>query len=670
MAEETFLEFIRQQAHDLREQDQPPASLTDWQQQRTQLRERLIESWGGFPNEPCDLEPQLVGTLERDGYRIEKLLLQTRPGVWMTANAYVPTTAGRHPAVLCVHGHFRQAKQQPEIQSRCIGLVKLGFFVLVVDAFGAGERGIGKALGEYHGEMVAATLWPSGLALAGLQVYENMRAVDYLQSRPEVDPDRLGVTGASGGGNQTMYVGAMDDRLKAVVPVCSVGRYQAYLGPACCMCEVTPGALSYTEEGAVLGLVAPRVLMIINATKDGIQFSVDEAAKSLAFAQEIFSLYDRRAAAKQTVIDSGHGYNQQMREAMYGWMSLHLKGEGDGGSIPEPDHTTEEPEDLRCFPGESRPDDYVTLPRFAAQEGRRLLQKIGVPNHADQWSAQEAMLCKGLAELLGPFPQRQPLNAVWVSDELGVEEGSFEAEPGMRLTTRYDFGPQDTRRLMILEFPTASKDGDSVETKGNELFAAARKQGWSVVRPQLRATGDMAWPRDNIGRAPDHTTAEWSLWLGRPLLAQWVWDVTRLLDALDEREPRAAPAMPTAVVGIGPAGLIALCAASLTTRIQAVATVSTLASFLTDAPYTGQRMGTFAPGILRDVGDVAHIAATLSPRRLVISDAVNGQSQSLEETASTEQFRATRAAYQLENAADQFHLYGRLAATDLLDRLA
>ncbi len=254
---EMFLAFIKKRAKTTRANDKPPASLEAWNTERQTLRGRLIQSWGGFPKEACDLKPQVIGELKREGYRIEKLLLQTRPDVWMTANLYIPDGEGRRPAVLCVHGHFGLAKSEPIVQSRCIGLAKLGFVVLMVDAFGAGERGIGKPLGEYHGEMVAATLWPTGLAFAGLQVYENMRALDYLLTRPEVDPDRLGVTGCSGGGNQTMYVGAMDERLKCVVPVCSVGTYQAYLGAACCMCEVTPAAISYTEEAGVLALVAP-----------------------------------------------------------------------------------------------------------------------------------------------------------------------------------------------------------------------------------------------------------------------------------------------------------------------------------------------------------------------------------------------------------------------------
>src|SRR5439155_20171020 len=169
-----------------------------------------------------------------------------------------------------------------------LGLVTLGFFGLLVAAFGSGERYTTPALGTYHGALYGSMLWPAGLTLLGCQVYDNRRAVDYLLTRPEVDGERLGVTGASGGGNQTMYAGALDERFRAVVPVCSVGTYQVYLQVACCVCEVLPGALRFAEEGDVLALVAPRALLVINATKDGIQFSVAEAEKSLDRAGRVF----------------------------------------------------------------------------------------------------------------------------------------------------------------------------------------------------------------------------------------------------------------------------------------------------------------------------------------------------------------------------------------------
>src|SRR5205823_13597972 len=161
-------------------------------------------------------------------------------------------------------------------------------------------------LAGYHGELLGSTLYPAGYTLLGLQVYDNRRAVDYLLTRPEVDGKRLGITGASGGGNQSMYAGTLDERLAAVVPVCSVGTFQAYLRAACCVCEVLPGVLRFTEEGDVLGLVAPRALMVVNATKDALQFSVGEAEKSLARSKQIFQLYDAQAKLKHAVFESGH----------------------------------------------------------------------------------------------------------------------------------------------------------------------------------------------------------------------------------------------------------------------------------------------------------------------------------------------------------------------------
>jgi dienelactone hydrolase len=644
-----FLSFVQQQALTMRADDAPPPSLEAWETQRLALRKKLIRSWGGFPKDACSLEPRILGELKRDGYRVQKLTLQTRPGVLMTANAYIPDGNGRRAAVLSVHGHWRKAKQEAVVQSRCIGLAKLGFFVLMVDAFGAGERGIGKPLGEYHGEMVASTLWPSGLTLAGLQVYDNMRAVDYLQSRPEVNADQIGVTGASGGGNQTMYVGAIDDRLKCVVPVCSVGTYQAYLGAACCMCEVTPSALSYTEEAGVLSLVAPRGLMLVNATRDAFQFSVGEAKKSLAGAQKVFRLYGKEDHARQAVFESNHDYSRPMREAMYGWMTRHLKGEGDGEPISEPEIKTEEAEALRCFPGESRPDGFVTLPMFAAAEGRRLLKQRAIPQHEEQWETDQMLMRESLPRVLGGLPKRTPMSVKTSRSASGEVSIEFQPESGITVLANRRPAKGKTQGLaLLLDLGNGRKAADT------KLATELTDKGWDLVTADLRATGATAQPGDTIARAPDHNTAEWSMWIGRPLLGQWVWDVSRLLDALGEH----AGGLPktTAIIGVGPASLVALCSAALDRRINRVATVGGLASYVSDKPYEKQRMGILVPGILRDVGDVAHLAAIVAPKRLVIAGGVTGDARALSADALEQNFSYTRAAFKLERSAGQLRI--------------
>lgn len=645
----SYQAFAQKYALQFREGDQAPATIDDWNQRRSTLRNNLAKAFGGFPKSDCDLEPRILGEIRRDDYRIEKLVFQTRPGVWMTANAYVPDKSGKVPAILHVHGHWTGAKQDPVVQSRCIGCVKLGFFVLCVDAFGAGERAIGKKLGEYHGEMTAATLLPIGLPLAGLQVYENRRAVDYLMTRPEVDPQRIGITGASGGGNQTMYAGAMDERLKCVIPTCSVGTYQSYLNAACCLCELIPGGLKITEEGDILGLAANRGLMVTTATKDAFQFSVGEAKKSMARVESIARLYPS-AKVKHTIIESPHAYNQPMREAMYGWMTLHLKSEGDGSPIPDPTIQPEEPESLRCFPGESRPDDFMTIPAFAAAEANRLAGERTLPeSRAALEHSKEARVQK-LTELLGGFPKPSPLNLKVENDPDGkCRTLTFETEPGLILTARHDW-PKSTDRLAIL---LDLEDGSEKAWSG-EQAKQLRADGWNVVAPELRATGRLSVPRDQIGNAIDHNSAEWAIWIGRPLLGQWVYDIRRTLDAIKERD--GSSPSDVLLVGRGSSGTLALFAASLDGRIKSVKAIDSLSSYATDKKYRDLRLGLMVPGILRDFGDISDVAALVAPRQVTFQGGRNGAGVAEVRETLHQRFASARKAYDLFETPDSLQI--------------
>ncbi len=659
-----YLDFIRSQAALLHAGDTTPATLDAWRQRRDVLRVALADAWGGFPTDPCPLEPRVLGTLQRDGYRVDKVVFQTLPGILMTANAYVPDAPGKHPAILCVHGHWQGAKQDPVVQARCIGAAKLGFFVLVVDAFGAGERGIGKALGEYHGAMTGATLLPIGLPLSGLQVYENVRAVDYLRTRPEVDGQQIGITGASGGGNQTMYAGAWDERLKAVVPVCSVGNYQAYLGTGCCMCEIVPGALRFTEEWGVLGLTAPRGLLVINATRDAHQFSVAEARKSLALAEPVFRLYGRGDHVRHTVFESGHDYSRPMREAMYGWMNHELAGLGDGAPITEPEIKTEDPETLRCYPGDSRPDDWMTIPRFAAGQGRKLLEARPAVQDAGEWKRTSTALRTALVEtVFGGFPPAPPATP----RVEGVTDASarlihFQPEPGLNLTARVEAGKSTTSPLaIVLDLGGVRQNG------AGGLDDEVRRAGWGLVTLDLRATGALVGPTDQAAKVVDHNSAQWGIWLGRPLLGQWVLDVQRLLDAL-QRDDNGLPAQ-VVVIGEGPAGLVALAAAAVDPRITKVAAVRTLASYITEVPYEGQRLGVMAPGIVRHVGDVADLAALVAPRRLVIAGGVAGSGTALSLERLEDTYRRATRIWDLQGARRELTLIENSSPAQVLEAL-
>jgi len=633
--ENMYLDYIKKTALALRAADQPPITLDDWSHRRGQLRRKLGESLGEFPAEKAPLRARTVGQIKRDGYRLEKIVFQTWPGLTMTANAYIPDGQGPFPAVLCVHGHWQPAKQEPRVQARSIGLAKLGFVVLAVDAFGAGERGLEKALGEYHGEMVASTLWPSGQSLAGIQVYENIRAVDYLQSRSEVIDDRIGITGTSGGGNQTMYAGAYEERFACVVPVCSVGTYQAYLGAACCMCEMVPSAMTYTEEWGVLGLVAPRGLMVINATRDAFQFSVGEAKKSIAQTSTVFQLYDKASHLRHVVIDSGHDYNQPMREAMYGWMTLHLKGKGNGDPIAEPELTTVDPELIRCYPGDSRPDDFVTVPQFAASRARAITSTNGPPLHKMHWEAERLWRGDGFKQLF-----HTSLGTATGSGEISDSDppGEFllETEAGITLPVRSHQAVRRVRQCVILLDLEAGAAAAESELAKDLVDAQVR-----LITISLRATGVTAPPGDAISRTLDHNSAQWGLWVGQPLLVQWVRDVRSLLDSLGEAK------VETSLVGTGAAGVVAAAAAIADRRVDRVAALDSPLSLVSDTPYAKGRVGILVPGMLDRIGDIAQLLSLCAPRPLLVAGGMAGSGQKLTAKELEELLDYPREAYKI-----------------------
>jgi len=652
----TYNTFIQSLGAALRADDKPPADRKAWDKRRTALRAAMFAAMGPFPEKECALQPKDRGVLKRDGYRIEKLLFQSRPDVWVTVSAYVPESIkGKVPAVLAVHGHYPWARRDPAVQVYCLGLVKLGFFVLAVDAFGAGERHPTPGKGAYHGALLGASLWPAGQTLLGMQVYDNRRAVDYLLTRPEVDGERLGVTGASGGGNQSMYAGALDERFKAVVPVCSVGNYQAYLQAACCVCEVLPGALRFTEEGDVLGLVAPRALMVVSATQDSFQFSVAEADKSLNRSKAIFKLYDSENKVVHPHFESPHAYNQAMREAMYGWMTHWLKGEGDDKPIPEPAFEVEKVEDLACFGEGERPKTFVFPTTFAAREAKRLLSAFDgqIRDHKEAWEATAVMLLACLrTEVFGGFPKSSRPDAKTFAavnkDGVQTRPVKFEPEKGLPLLflVRSKMGVKGPAPACLL----LHLDGKA-EALNHPLVAALVEKGCTIVAPDLRATGEAKPEGGVVHGAPDHNAAEHGVWVGRPLLGQWAFDVRCLLDWM-ATQPELNPER-LSVIGIGQASVVALCAAATDERVYAIAALDAPATLVTKEVYApGTRMGLLAPNLFT-VGDVPQLAALAAPRRLLIGGAVTPQGKKLTEKDIKEAYRFTSEVYDLYKAADK-----------------
>jgi len=284
------------------------------------------------------------------------------------------------------------------------------------------------------------------------------------------------------------------------------------------------------------------------------------------------------------------------------------------------------------------------------------LENRKAPDSLDAWKSEKATRLKALDALLGGTGA----NAAKAIPGVEIAEGetfivSFESEPGITLTVTLrgvplTSQPPKVNRLALLLDLERSAD----KTLGGDLAKKLLADGWVVAVPELRAVGRFALPSDKIGHAPDHNTAEWSLWIGRPLLGQWTWDVRRSLDVLAGRLAKLPPEV--MLVGNGTAGPVALCAAALDERITHAVTIDSLASYVTAEPYRNQRLGVMVPGILRDVGDIQHIAALIAPRKVTISGGVTGGGQTIHGDDLLKQYRFTQELFAKHSAAQRLRV--------------
>ena len=226
-----------------------PATAQAWRDRARHVREQLLVTmglWPMFPKTP--LKPESHGKLERDGYTIEKVALETFPGFHLAGNLYRPAgpMTGKRPAVLCPHGHWVDGRVNPEVQQRCIRLAKLGFVVFMDDMVGYNDS---KDFGHVF---LNDRLKRWGLSLVTLQTWNSIRALDWLSSLPDVDPARIGCTGESGGGTQTFLLAAVDPRIAVAAPVVMVS--DSFQGG--CVCENCAGLRLGTDNVEFAALTA------------------------------------------------------------------------------------------------------------------------------------------------------------------------------------------------------------------------------------------------------------------------------------------------------------------------------------------------------------------------------------------------------------------------------
>jgi len=345
-----------------REKKRAFESPSDFGAHRESVRETLLDAIGGLPNHPDDLDAETTSVVEQSGYTVETVVFESLPDFRVTANCYVPAGDGPHPGVLFLCGHASDAKADADNQRACIELARNGVAVLIVDPIGQAERrqyvdretgesfvGAKSAGGVFEHSYAGQKCFYAGASLMRWLLHDDRCALTYLCERPEVDADRICVTGTSGGGIQTALLALVDDRMAATALACSVTMREEWLPTGKrvdgeqVIVDAIPSGLDYDDH---VTAAAPKPVFVGAAASDQ-YFPIEGAHTAVERARRVYDLYDDAGGVEFTVADEQHCSIYQLGDDIFEWICETLDADPYN---PVDEHSLLGEEALSCTP--------------------------------------------------------------------------------------------------------------------------------------------------------------------------------------------------------------------------------------------------------------------------------------------------------------------------------
>ena len=606
-------------------------SKEEWETKRGELKRQFFDMLGLWPlPERTPLNAKVTGTVERDAFTVEKVHFQSKPGLYVTGNLYLPknvregearaepssrsnessTSAARReprapqklPAVLYVCGHSGKGRDgnKTAFQHHGRWFATHGYACLIIDTLQLGE-----VAGIHHGTYNRERWWwhSAGYTSAGVECWNGVRAIDYLVSRPEIDPEKIAVTGISGGGAATFWIAAADERVKVAVPVSGMSDLESYVTDKVCNghCDCMFLYNNYRWEwSTIAALIAPRAMLFENSGYDPI-FPMPANERIRDRLADLYRWYEKKPGDLFDigVTPGGHSDNVELRLMAYRWINRHLKN--DNAEVSEPPLPAIEGKELRVFPEDADlPKDSLN---DKIDETFVTLAKPTTPTNKAEYAAWSKSLRAGLDErVFREWPDEVPA-AILRNEEsdnpllLGTEEDvvvlARRHEPAQRKAS----GPDQPERIWLVVL-----NADDTEGELPEWTKSVVPEGQTVVVLSPRGCGaTLKWTRKN---PPNYVERAHAL-IGRTVDAGRVWDIQAVSRWLHEAD---SDARTIGVVGKGPAGVLGAYAALNETSISEVIAVD---------PPASHREGPHFLGVMK-VLDIPDALGLLAPKHLTL----------------------------------------------------
>ena len=391
-------------------------TLAEWEARKQALRTQILSAAGLLPLFPRnDLHPQIFGRIQNRDCTIEKVLIETLPGFYLAGNLYrplAPAPAGGYPAIISPHGHWSYGRLENtdivSIPARAINLARQGYVVFSYDMVGYDDT-----IQTPHdfGDKPVEQLWDFGPF--GLQLWNSIRAIDFLEKLPGVNPNMIGATGASGGATQTYNVSAVDDRIKFSAPANMVSLIMQGGG----LCENAPGLRLDTNNVEIAAMMAPRPMIMSASTGD---WTRNMRTEEYPAVRAIYDLYDKGGDVEMFFQDAPHNYNKPNREATYAFFGKHVLGETDASKLKERSIQMEKLQNMMVLHNRTLPANAVTFAqlfeewtRFAKEQASGFRERLTAALAAE-WPSEVVSEGTGERIALGRPGKGDRIPAIWI----------------------------------------------------------------------------------------------------------------------------------------------------------------------------------------------------------------------------------------------------------------
>ena len=654
-------------------------TLIDWQQRQNQIRETLADIVGPFP-EKAPLNARIVRIIDKGSYKVEHIVFESMPGFYVTSSLFIPGGLRKNykaPVVIYCSGHTAEGYRSGVYQHVILNLVKKGFIVFAFDPVGQGERfeyfdnKTGKSIiggptkeHSYPG----AQAFIAGSSQAYYMIWDGIRAVDYLLTRKEVDPARIGITGRSGGGTQSAYIAAFDDRIYAAAPENYLTNYTRLLqsiGPQ----DAEQNLFNMISRGMdhpdFLIVRAPKPALMITTTGD--MFSIQGAIETENEVARVYRAYGKEENFLRIEDDAAHASTLKNREAMYAFFQEHLKNPGDPSDQETQPLTMEE---LRVTEtGQvSTSLGGETVFSLNRRLSKNIVNKLNTSRkNLDIFLSEVILSAKKLSGFLEPSAVSEPVFTGRIKRENYVIEKYFIKGEGNYVIPYLLFRPsKPDNRFMIYLHPS----GKAAEASAGGEIEGFVSNGITVLAPDLIGTGETgagALRGDAYFEGVSHNLWYASMLIGRSITGIQAGDVVRLARMLKKSNNEAE------ISGFAKQDMtpVLLHSAAFEPNIETIILCEPYSSFKTivmNRFYEPHFILSTVPGALKEY-DLPDLAGSLAPRRLFISGTTDGNGSLTDSAGIDEDISVIKNAYHFRKADNKLMILPGQSGDERFDQL-